>query len=129
MLGVPEEQLPLLIQNIESSNFYSSGAAGTDTLFEVPPEGLLEVIIADCRAGTMTQSYAFHMASDDRSRFTVGSFGMQMTKAWSKNNPDWLDVSIWPDCENTVRWLTENGLYDPVKAAEERAKEGEIGLA
>lgn len=129
VLGVPEEQLPLLIQNIESSNFYSSGAAGTDTLFEVPPEGLLEAIIADCHAGTMTQSYAFHMVSDDRSRFTVGSFGIQMTKAWSKNNPDWLDVSIWPDCENTVRWLTENGLYDPVKAAEEMAKEGEIGLA
>ena len=57
--------------------------------------GLYDAILADCAAGTMAQQWDFH--SGVHSLYWVHSeYG--------------LDITVYSDCENTVRWLRDNGF-------------------
>ena len=73
-------------------------------------ESLLRAIQADCAAGNMAQDSGYHngvfavpQEYGDISENDGISVYLQ-----SKNN-SWY-VRIFPECENTIRWLRENGL-------------------
>ena len=66
-------------------------------------EGLFRAIAADCAAGHMAQDTAFHLGEY---RATYIGFG-----AYQIKDINWYgDVFVYESCENTLRWLDENGI-------------------
>lgn len=117
VLGVGEDGLGLLAQNTADVNiwydtekFPSEQYGDTENISETLqylPLGLLEAIAADCRAGNMAQAGSFHV--NDAQAHSVGSID------WATLGEDgryhcWYSVTIFPSCENTIRWLMENDL-------------------
>lgn len=58
-------------------------------------QGLMDALMADCEAGTMAQNGNFHNADD--------------SLYWLSNDND-LDIMVFSNCENTIRWLKDHGL-------------------
>ena len=73
-------------------------------------EGLLRAIQADCEAGNMAQDRAYHsgvfsIPQQDGEIYEDRSLWVSLT---GEEN-SW-DINVYPECENTLRWLRENGL-------------------
>ncbi len=61
--------------------------------------GFITAVAADCAAGTMAQDWSFHPDRDFTGANIIGNFSRS------------LSVWVWPECENTVAWLTQRGLW------------------
>lgn len=79
----------------------------TNEILAYMPLGLLEAIAADCRAGNMAQDQAFHVNDDEP--WHIGSVEW-LIPLEGYGGMHWQTVYIYPSCENTIRWLTENEL-------------------
>lgn len=82
---------------------------------EAEVEELLEAIIADCNAGTMAQSFAYQIGSGfvpEESFYGYAElyYEVPMSDGMAR---DCERLVVYPGCENTLRWLTEHGYFDP----------------
>ena len=67
-------------------------------------EGLLHAIAADCATGNMVQDTSYH-AGEYHLAWLELSYELPNREA------DYLSVSVYECCENTIRWLEENGFH------------------
>lgn len=105
------EVLPLVLDSME--RMYCSASDGKlpeELKTRAAAESLIRAIKADCAAGTMAQNEAYHEGvfavpqSDGDTYETRSLFISLASKHYS-----W-DVNVFADCENTIRWMRDNGL-------------------
>ena len=109
--GKTVETLPLVLDSIE--NVYCStkdGKTPENLKNRAAAESLIRAIQADCEAGTMAQNEAYHegvfaIPQDDGDTYENRSAYISL----SSKNYSW-NVTVYTDCENTIRWMRENGL-------------------
>ena len=108
--GKDVEVLPLVLDAIE--NLYSSTNSKTPENLKnrAAAESLLRAIQADCEAGTMVQDDAYHdgvfvIPQNDGEPYESRDLYIQL----SSKNYSW-SVGVYTDCENTIRWMRDNGL-------------------
>lgn len=108
--GKDVEVLPLVLDAIE--NLYSSTNSKTPENLKnrAAAESLLRAIQADCEAGTMVQDDAYHdgvfvIPQNDGDTYENRSAYISL----SSKNYSW-NVTVYTDCENTIRWMRDNGL-------------------
>ena len=110
--GKDVEVLPLVLDAIE--NVYCSTTSSSKTpehlKTRAAAESLLRAIQADCEAGTMVQSGAYHdgvfvipQRDDDTNEIR------DLYICLSSKNYSW-NVTVYTDSENTIRWMRDNGL-------------------
>lgn len=110
--GKDVEVLPLVLDAIE--NVYCSTTSSSKTpehlKTRAAAESLLRAIQADCEAGTMVQDDAYHdgvfvipLLDGDTNEIR------DLYICLSSKNYSW-NVTVYTDCENTIRWLRDNGL-------------------
>lgn len=103
------EVLPLVLASFKQ--IYCSAGNYPDNLKNrAAAESLIRAIQADCEAGNMAQDAAYHNG--------VFSIPQRNGEAYEDNSL-WLNleggdnswsVQVFPECENTVRWLRQNGV-------------------
>ena len=109
--GKEVETLPLVLDSME--RMYCSltdGKLPEELQTRAAAESLLRAIQADCAAGTMAQSDAYHdgvfaIPQNDGNTYENRSIYISL----SGKNYSWY-VNVYADCENTVRWMRDNGL-------------------
>lgn len=78
-----------------------------DFTFRTIPKELLDALAADCRAGNMAQSFVLHF--DDRAPSGVSYLYFELERdQWPYS--EYLRIVVYENCENTIRWLKENGF-------------------
>jgi hypothetical protein len=120
--GFREEDIPSVAKAI--TNFYTDGFYPDNSDYDAIMENLdfeemLRCIDADCAAGTMAQHTNYHVEQE--------AFG-QTENVWRTSiqldlNYDWptglgysinyKHINVYEDSVHTLRWLEENGLFDP----------------
>ena len=109
--GKDVKTLPLVLDSME--RMYCSltdGKIPEELKTRAAAESLIRAIQADCEAGTMTQRDAYHepvfvIPQTDGDTYETRSVSLQL----SSKNYGWY-VDVYADCENTIRWMRENGL-------------------
>ena len=110
--GKDVEVLPLVLDAIE--NVYCSTTSSSKTpehlKTRAAAESLLRAIQADCEAGTMVQDDAYHdgvfvIPQNDGDTYETRDLYICL----SSKNYSW-NVTVYTDCENTIRWMRDNGL-------------------
>lgn len=71
-------------------------------------QGLLDAITADCETGAMVQQWEYHNQYDD----TEIASWLSMDYHLDNGDQLGLTIKVFRSCENTLRWLEENGLYE-----------------
>lgn len=114
VLGVSEEELGTLAENIEMVYFHSTRDS-TQTLedLNIDVEEMLRAIAADCREGNMAQMYAYHYVPDlDRSN-QVTYIEMEISRStaelWEMGYR-YHSISIYEEAKHTLAWLEANDL-------------------
>ncbi len=105
------ETLPLVLDSLE--RMYCSASDGkllVELKTRAAAESLIRAIKADCAAGTMAQNEAYHDAvfvfpQTDGDAYENRSVYISL----SSKNYSWY-VNVYADCENTIRWMRDNGL-------------------
>ena len=105
------EVLPLVLDSME--RMYCSlkdGKLPEKLQTRAAAESLIRAIKADCAAGTMAQNEAYHegvfaVPQSDGDTYETRSLFISL----ASKNYSW-DVYVFADCENTIRWMRENGL-------------------
>lgn len=124
-LQFSEAELPWVIENSSNVRFFPWDYDEYDRNREMTRSewiSLLEAVLADCKAGTMADSWAFHTTEGEDgfpvSTGMLGSieFSLPILDSDYPNDYDYRHIYVWPDSENTVRWLIEHGYYDPALA-------------
>ena len=125
MVGVPEEELKSLAPYIRS--VYSQGREGKETDVEgLDIEGMLAAIAADCKAGNMAQISGYHypvnydLLGYKNIDGVVAYLELGIDRALLEKNVQndsryspylrYTNVRVYASCENTIRWMEENGL-------------------
>ena len=120
VLGYPEARLDELSKAVFS--LYSDGKTSNIHDMEgLDIHGLLDAIVADCKAGNMAQITAYHGSSVFDEGFDPYISSVEI--GWDrekldgiigdKNSYGLIDyqyIRIFRSCVNTIRWLEENGL-------------------
>ncbi|MDD5882856.1 MAG: hypothetical protein PUD70_02095 [Firmicutes bacterium] len=110
--GKEVEVLPLVLDSVE--RMYCSltdGKLPEELQTRAAAESLLHAIKADCAAGTMAQNEAYHEGvfvippQSDGDTYETRSIYITL----SSKNYSW-SVNVYPDSENTIRWMRDNGL-------------------
>ncbi|MCI7640252.1 MAG: hypothetical protein MSS60_10580 [Clostridiales bacterium] len=105
------EVLPLVLDSME--RMYCSlkdGKLPEKLQTRAAAESLIRAIKADCAAGTMAQNEAYHegvfaVPQSDGDTYETRSLFISL----ASKNYSW-DVNVFADCENTIRWMRDNGL-------------------
>lgn len=121
--GFDESQIPELadrIFQIGSEGNYISDRMLDETMMninDVDVEGLLRAIAADCAAGNMAQLSQYHLVPNEDGYLDWGwntyveiGYSLEQPNAGTHN---YLHLSIYEECVHTLKWLEDNGLYDP----------------
>ena len=120
VLGYPEERLAELADAVFS--FYTDGKdSNIHDLEGLDLKGLLDAIVADCKAGNMAQITAYHGYSVYDENFDPYITSVEL--GWDRENLDGIIgskeayglidyqyVRVFSSCTNTLRWLEENGM-------------------
>ena len=109
--GKDVETLPLVLDSME--RMYCSitdGKIPEELKTRAAAESLIRAIKADCAAGTMAQNDAYHdgvfaISRTDDDPYETRSIYITL----SSKNYSW-SVNVYPDSENTIRWMRDNGL-------------------
>ena len=110
--GKEVEVLPLVLDSVE--RMYCSltdGKLPEELQTRAAAESLLHAIKADCAAGTMAQNEAYHEGvfvippQSDGDTYETRDIYICL----SNKNYSW-SVNVYPDSENTIRWMRDNGL-------------------
>ena len=125
VVGMPEEELKSLAPYIRS--VYSQGREGKETDVEgLDIEGMLAAIAADCKAGNMAQISGYHYPvnydllgyEDIDGVVAYLELGIDRTLLEQNVQNDsryspylrYTNIRVYASCENTIRWMEENGL-------------------
>ena len=120
VLGYPEERLAALAD--ATFSFYSDGkTSNIHDLEGMDMRGLLDAIVADCKAGNMVQITAYHgynaFDEDFDPYITSVEIGWdrEMLDGIIGNKDsygliDYQYIRVFRSCTNTLRWLDENGM-------------------
>ena len=125
VVGVPEEELKSLAPYIRS--VYSQGREGKETDVDgLDIEGMLAAIAADCKAGNMAQISGYHypvnydLLGYKNIDGVVAYLELGIDRALLEKNVQndsryspylrYTNVRVYASCENTIRWMEENGL-------------------
>ena len=103
--------LPLVLDSME--RMYCSvtdGKIPEELKTRAAAESLIHAIKADCAAGTMAQNEAYHegvfvIPQLDDDPYETRDIYICL----SNKNYSW-SVNVYPDSENTIRWMRDNGL-------------------
>ena len=109
--GKEVEVLPLVLDSME--RMYCSvtdGKIPEELKTRAAAESLIHAIKADCAAGTMAQNEAYHegvfvIPQLDDDPYETRDIYICL----SNKNYSW-SVNVYPDSENTIRWMRDNGL-------------------
>lgn len=69
---------------------------------------LLDAVITDCKAGNMAQEWDYHHQYEDSH---VGY--LQLDYVADDGSDYGIGFEVYESCTNTLRWMEENGLYQP----------------
>ena len=134
VLGFAPEQIPEMaayVRSIYADDMY-------DMLYdldEIDLEGMLEAIVADCEAGNMAQFDGYHYPANYNmlenpeqfdfqvSYLEIGWDAERMEKAQLVDSTDigllsYRSLQIYLSCENTIRWMLDNGLLTELSVKE-----------
>ena len=130
VLGITEAEIPLLagtIHLIETDNYYDILFSDsmrpddpTDSLDieDLDIEGLLRAIVADCKAGNMAQVPGFYLITETRTMDGLNDIACELSIFTAMKDGDpysppskYYQLLVYDCSENTLAWLTENGLY------------------
>ena len=103
VLGLTEDQFEKVAKNITYC-WIGENALDHNKLGDYDWEGLLYAIAADCEAGNMVQDTSYH----------AGEYHLawlELSYELPNLDTDYLSVSVYECCENTIRWLEENGFH------------------
>lgn len=109
--GKEVEVLPLVLDALEGMHCSTrDGKIPEELKTRAAAESLIRAIKADCAAGTMAQNEAYHDAvfvfpQTDGDTYENRSVYISL----SSKNYSWY-VNVYADCENTIRWMRDNGL-------------------
>lgn len=109
--GKDVEVLPLVLDSMERMYCsMSNGKLPEELKTRAAAESLIRAIKADCAAGTMAQSDAYHdgvfvIPRTDDDPYETRDIYITL----SSKNYSW-SVNVFADCENTIRWMRDNGL-------------------
>ncbi|MBQ9148201.1 MAG: hypothetical protein IJX69_01415 [Oscillospiraceae bacterium] len=107
IFGVPAEEVETLIDQMAYLYIRIEDGDGQQDPTSPLAEGLLRAIVADCEAGTMAQEYGYHADSEEVN-------WVEFRFDTPDGNSRYVTINIYPECENTVAYMKENGLpvYD-----------------
>lgn len=134
VLGFAPERIPEMTQYIRS--IYADDMM--DVQFDLESldlEGMLEAIVADCEAGNMAQFVGFHypanydlLENPEKYDFQVSyleiGWDHEMLESVLADNStphgilSYRSLQIYMSCENTIRWMLDNGLLTEVSMKE-----------
>lgn len=103
VLGMEDDDLSSYISNINDLAIYCESHMFITERDQM--QSLLNAIIADCEAGTMAQEWAFHYEED-----SIGSIEVTFLRELDSAGRKSINIHIYPSCENTIAWLTANGV-------------------
>lgn len=125
VVGMPEQQLAGFAPHVYS--VYTQGREGRELdVAELDIEGMLAAIAADCEAGNMAQISGYHYpvnydllgyeVIDGVVAYLELGFDRCLLEQNVKNDARYsptlryTNVRVYASCENTIRWMEENGL-------------------
>ena len=125
VIGMSEQQLQTIVPYIHS--VYTQGREGKEHDIEnLDIEGMLAAIAADCRAGNMAQISGYHYPVnydllgykniDGVVAYLELGFDRALLEKPVQNDSRYslylryTNVRVYASCENTIRWMEENGL-------------------
>ena len=126
VLGFPPEQAHEMAGYIRS--LYSDGTERNEYNLEgMDLEGLMDAIIADCEAGNMAQFDGYHYPANYNMAENPEQFDFQVSYleiGWDVERMEkahlvdsrtgellsYRSLQIYLSCENTIRWMLDNGL-------------------
>ena len=125
VIGMSEQQLQTVAPYIHS--VYIQGREGKEHDIEnLDIEGMLAAIAADCKAGNMAQISGYHYPVnydllgykniDDVVAYLELGFDRELLEKPVKNDTRYsptlryANIRVYASCENTIRWMEENGL-------------------
>ena len=106
ILELEEADIPTIASNMTHISFDNGdyNRESDPEFFEAHDmEGLLRAIAADCAAGNMAQDSAYHLGEYRATYINFGAYQLKGTYWYG-------DVFVFESCENTLRWLDENGI-------------------
>ena len=110
-----------LYNGIRNTQIITVNGLQIDTALVTPAflRSLAEAVAADCDAGTMIQSGAFH---PEPVMEQIGNaeplYYLDVAIHGTENY--WADFTVYADCENTMEVLTATGILDAVRADREK---------
>jgi hypothetical protein len=121
--GFEESEIPELagrVFQIGSGEKYISDSMLDETMTDIDDvdvEGLLRAIAADCAAGNMAQFGQYHLAPNeegylDWDHCTYMEIGCYLDESGAGTH-NYLYLNVYRDAVNTLKWLEDNGFYDP----------------
>ena len=121
--GFEESQIPELAERvfqIGSGEKYISDRMPDEAMMDIEDvdvEGLLQAIAADCAAGNMAQRSQYHLVPNEDG-YLDWDWNTYVEIAYSLDQAnggthEYLHLTIYKECVHTLRWLEENGLFDP----------------
>ena len=128
VLGHTPEKLRKMVPFIQS--IYVEGREGRETdLAGLDLDGLMEAIIADCEAGNMSQISTYHFPSnyDYLSNTDYDHIVAYLEIGWDRDLAEikfqtvqegygtisyasYNNLRVYRSCENTLKWMEDNGL-------------------
>ena len=134
VLGFPPEQAHEMAGYIRS--LYSDGTERNEYNLEgMDLEGLMDAIIADCEAGNMAQFDGYHYPANYNMAENPEQFDFQVSYleiGWDVERMEkahlvdsrtgellsYRSLQIYLSCENTIRWMLDNGLLTELSVKE-----------
>ena len=85
-------------------------------LTEEAVQSLLEAIADDCEAGTMTQHYSYHapILNVGENPNHPDAWDLEGFSLWIDFENRSIPLTVFGDCENTMRWLKQTGVLKQV---------------
>ena len=123
VLGYPAERLATMGDTIFS--FYAEGKeSNIHDLEGMELQGLLDAMVADCKAGNMAQLIGYHIPDDyDLYDLDMDPYITSLELGWDREKLDGIIgtkeayglieykyIQVYRSCVNTLRWLEDNGL-------------------
>ncbi len=116
LLGITEEEIPQFAKRIDY--VYSNGVRDNTTdqeelMAKLDTEAMLRAIAADCAAGNLAQnSYYYRDNPEELWREAYLEFQVRLEDK-KPGRMEWHSLQISREAVNTLKWMEENGLYDP----------------
>lgn len=117
--GYTEDQIPELAKQINylyTEELRDNSSEYRDRVAAMDMEAMLRAIAADCAAGNMAQVHSYHTRIEEGETYgfeTFLEFGIERSDGRYTGIVDYVNLHIYPECTNTLDWMTENGLYNP----------------